>query len=213
MIINKNLTTYCLSLYSLDPFECVWEADTEYRKAIFNKLKLNCLLKKQSRDFRILSCSIFKGIADIVQVHFQNNPNKEWFHVVNLKDKCGDVSPFLLSFVPYRQNDSGGPSLIALNFYEILIDNENIKDLEGVVFKYHENKYKELLELLTETEYKVFVELVRGKSVNQIAKKFFRSKYTIESHSSSIKKKLKCKNLYELIILGYKVGLNNYKNG
>jgi two-component system invasion response regulator UvrY len=60
---------------------------------------------------------------------------------------------------------------------------------------------------LSKTEYKVALELLNGKSNQEIAEIFFRSVDTINSHRKNIYKKLDVANVVEFVKLGIKFGL------
>ena len=61
--------------------------------------------------------------------------------------------------------------------------------------------------VLSKTEYKVALQLLNGKSNQEIAEIFFRSVDTINSHRKNIYKKLDVANVVEFVKLGIKFGL------
>ena len=59
-----------------------------------------------------------------------------------------------------------------------------------------------MVELLTEREKAVLIELMRGKSNRGIAKKLYISLSTVKAHISSVFQKLKVKNRVEAAVKG-----------
>ncbi|MFM8453423.1 MAG: helix-turn-helix transcriptional regulator [Gammaproteobacteria bacterium] len=52
--------------------------------------------------------------------------------------------------------------------------------------------------MLTESEKRIGYLLLQGNNAKEIAKKLGISFYTVETHQRSIKKKLNCKNTYQI---------------
>jgi two-component system invasion response regulator UvrY len=63
------------------------------------------------------------------------------------------------------------------------------------------------VEVLSEKEFKVFMRLAQGQSVNDIAKEMFLSPRTVGTHLYNIKQKLNAGNQAELALIAMRSGL------
>ncbi len=63
------------------------------------------------------------------------------------------------------------------------------------------------VESLTEKEFAVFLQLAQGRSVNEVAEKFFLSPSTVGTHLYHIKQKLNLQNAAEMALLAVRSGL------
>ncbi|MGB8338640.1 MAG: response regulator transcription factor [Burkholderiales bacterium] len=63
------------------------------------------------------------------------------------------------------------------------------------------------VELLSPREFEVFLQLARGKSVNEIAEQLFLSPRTVGTHLYNLKQKLNVSNTTEIVLIAIRTGL------
>lgn len=205
----RNLEKYFIVIYRYNPFKVKWTTKSSLLKELVGDMSSEEYVRtREIIDGDLDIYNEFDEVKRSILKHFKKNRKQEWSKMVCVRKADGKIGLFLFQAVLLDEDYIDDPGYVIMKVSEISDKEDDIIDFQISTSMYYKEKNKKLLNKLTKTEREIFPELAMGKSVTEIADKFIKSKHTIESHSVSIKRKLNCKNLYELMLLGYKLGIN-----
>ena len=204
-IISKiNASIYIVNLI---PYKIEWISDNNRTFSSTGFTGKEIMANGDQFYNRLMDDPDFKeSISGSVQF-FLNNPNKDWFGVYRIMNRDGGYRWAYATASVYERNVEGIPSkaiVVALDITEQILTDQS---LEIALKENSKNKFKDLINSLTEKEIEIIKLIGAGYSTKEIAAKLYNSVKTIENYSSMIKKKLKIKNIAEIGVFAEKIGL------